>query len=89
VILPVNIQYSLVDIISALVAYFATPADFMDFFMDPVSCASLDSEAFPVNHYFFSSRFMHPEWAYLLCHKPFEEIGSDIFLTVSQGRIHL
>ena len=32
---------------------------------------------------------MHPEWAYLLCHKPFEEIGSDIFLTVSPGRIQL
>jgi len=32
---------------------------------------------------------MHPEWAYLLCHKPFEDIGSDIFLTVSPGRIQL
>lgn len=32
---------------------------------------------------------MHPEWAYLLCHKPFEDIGSDIFFTVSPGRIQL
>ena len=32
---------------------------------------------------------MHPEWAYLLCHKPFEEMGSDIFFTVSPGRIQL
>lgn len=32
---------------------------------------------------------MHPEWAYLLGHRPFEEIGSDIFLTVSPGRLQL
>lgn len=29
---------------------------------------------------------MNPEWAYLLGHKPFAEVGSDILLTVASGR---
>lgn len=32
---------------------------------------------------------MHPEWAYLLGYKVFEDLGTDIFLTVSSGRLQL